>query len=367
MLLLSVVLLANTACAPLKNGLARAFGCEQRCPDNDSDRDGVYSSSDNCPKISNEDQTDTDGDTVGNACDNCIKIPNTKQADSDKDGRGDACDKETLNTTGPATSCQPGGPCWITATFTFDQPTETICPNKYNIFPSLRDPRGNFVSPVYFHTVVGIPKDVCVFDKGDTYTVRLDLGERYPILTAGIRYDLRATYVQPIVDDLGCYPTDRKNCPDANACDPCFDLFQGVLTTAATAISITPQGEPIERIDATCSCEPAEWAPFAGSPVRCQISNLDNSYTVEDIVPKTIRLNGTAGIIPDSDKVAGRILNVQFNPIEAANSLGTPYPKEHLPEIQGWFKDNSAYFSAICPVRISDRVKKIRFRHDKSK
>ncbi len=35
----------------------------------DSDGDGVNDNNDNCPSVSNPDQTDSDGDGVGNACD----------------------------------------------------------------------------------------------------------------------------------------------------------------------------------------------------------------------------------------------------------------------------------------------------------
>lgn len=38
----------------------------------DSDRDGITDSTDNCPTVSNPDQTDTDGDGIGDACDEPI-------------------------------------------------------------------------------------------------------------------------------------------------------------------------------------------------------------------------------------------------------------------------------------------------------
>ena len=97
----------------------------------DSDGDGIPDICDNCPAVSNPDQTDTDADGIGDACDacpndpendadgdglcadadpcpfdaendadedgicesrdNCPRIFNPDQADSDRDGRGDAC------------------------------------------------------------------------------------------------------------------------------------------------------------------------------------------------------------------------------------------------------------------------------------
>jgi hypothetical protein len=60
--------------------------------DSDNDGDGVPDNVDNCPDVSNPDQTDTDGDGLGDACDNCPTAANPEQADADGDGVGDACD-----------------------------------------------------------------------------------------------------------------------------------------------------------------------------------------------------------------------------------------------------------------------------------
>lgn len=58
----------------------------------DGDGDGYGDSCDNCPAISNSDQSDSDGDGVGDSCDNCPLTANRDQADRDRDGVGDACD-----------------------------------------------------------------------------------------------------------------------------------------------------------------------------------------------------------------------------------------------------------------------------------
>jgi hypothetical protein len=76
----------------------------------DGDGDGVENELDNCPDVSNPDQSDVDADGLGDACDpnngldpdgdglvgvddNCPNVANADQLDSDGDGLGDACDE----------------------------------------------------------------------------------------------------------------------------------------------------------------------------------------------------------------------------------------------------------------------------------
>ena len=64
------------------------------CDDNndgDPDNDGIIGEKDNCPLVSNKDQSDDDFDGIGNACDNCPNVANSDQLDSDNNGVGDAC------------------------------------------------------------------------------------------------------------------------------------------------------------------------------------------------------------------------------------------------------------------------------------
>jgi hypothetical protein len=58
----------------------------------DTDGDGVADAVDNCPGVSNANQSDADGDGRGDVCDNCPSVSNANQADTDGDGRGDVCD-----------------------------------------------------------------------------------------------------------------------------------------------------------------------------------------------------------------------------------------------------------------------------------
>ncbi|MDR0965534.1 MAG: tandem-95 repeat protein, partial [Myxococcales bacterium] len=73
----------------------------------DLDGDSVLNDDDNCPLVSNTDQTDTDSDDIGDACeddddddgfadgdDNCPLIQNPDQTDTDDDDIGDACDND---------------------------------------------------------------------------------------------------------------------------------------------------------------------------------------------------------------------------------------------------------------------------------
>ena len=76
-------------------------------PLEDRDNDGIPDRHDNCPDVSNPDQSDTYGDARGDACeplmdsdndgipdvsDNCVYRPNSDQRDTDLDGEGDVCD-----------------------------------------------------------------------------------------------------------------------------------------------------------------------------------------------------------------------------------------------------------------------------------
>jgi len=89
---------------------------------NDSDSDGIADACDNCPAISNVDQSNVDGDDYGDVCDNCPDVANDDQADTDGDGIGDACD-ECTDTDGDGFG-NPG--------FAANTCAEDNCPDVYN-------------------------------------------------------------------------------------------------------------------------------------------------------------------------------------------------------------------------------------------
>jgi N-acetylneuraminic acid mutarotase len=65
----------------------------------DGDLDGAPDFCDNCPGLSNPDQSDDDVDQLGDLCDNCPSAANPGQANSDADPFGDACDCAPSNST----------------------------------------------------------------------------------------------------------------------------------------------------------------------------------------------------------------------------------------------------------------------------
>jgi len=60
--------------------------------DEDYDADGVVNADDNCPTVSNKNQSDKDGDRIGDKCDNAKEVKNYSQSDIDGDGVADIID-----------------------------------------------------------------------------------------------------------------------------------------------------------------------------------------------------------------------------------------------------------------------------------
>jgi VWFA-related protein len=76
------------------NGVVDSGETDPLVLDPNTDQDYVPDGTDNCPTISNDNQSDIDNDTVGDVCDNCLLDANPDQADADtpEDGIGNVCD-----------------------------------------------------------------------------------------------------------------------------------------------------------------------------------------------------------------------------------------------------------------------------------
>ena len=108
---IGISLAAGTADNATGDGPAETAGPSQTFAFTDTDTDGIWDGVDNCPSISNADQSDLDGDGIGDVCDsdtdndgvddamdNCPLIANADQLNTDgvADG-GDACDIDDDN------------------------------------------------------------------------------------------------------------------------------------------------------------------------------------------------------------------------------------------------------------------------------
>lgn len=74
------------------------------CELNDPDGDEIFMNEDNCPNVSNPNQSDFDNDGIGNLCDNCPTIVNSNQLDSNENGIGDICEPSNQSKIGLHTS-----------------------------------------------------------------------------------------------------------------------------------------------------------------------------------------------------------------------------------------------------------------------
>lgn len=136
----------------------------------DADGDFVADACDNCPTVSNNDQTDTDGDGVGDACDNCPTVANPSQTDTDGDGIGDACDPSPLCPTAPSGGCTAPTTSGLIIK---DKNMDGAGPKDKVIWKWLKGPlinQSDFGDPT-----ASAAQAVCVYDGTGTLVMHLDL------------------------------------------------------------------------------------------------------------------------------------------------------------------------------------------------
>jgi len=96
----------------------------------------VSEGGDNCPLLSNGDQTNNDTDDLGDACDNCDDVANPDQQNSDNDDLGDGCDncptvpnQDQLDDDGD----QAGDVCDVCPTDPSTANDPTVCQETYTV------------------------------------------------------------------------------------------------------------------------------------------------------------------------------------------------------------------------------------------
>jgi hypothetical protein len=121
---------------------------------------------------------------------------------------------------------------------------------------------------------------------------------------------------------------------------------------------VTISGSAVNVVSADIRFAPdqwdANWAVASDPNISVQITNIEG-HTVTDVNPSTIRLNGSAQIVPESAilDASNVVLTVEFYGAEAVNSLGTPAPGAvYYPTVQGGFSNSPDIFSGKSRVEI---------------
>jgi hypothetical protein len=197
----------------------------------DTDGDGVPDSQDNCPTVSNPDQSDTDGDGYGDACDLCPQVENDGGPCPSSVGGG------TADTAGTS----------ITVTFTYNgvDPTHLVPPDcDGNTVFLISDPavRTNCRrKPPYVLTVLeeadrlGSPGgDWVLVNPGQQFTINCNLLEIFDEASLKAAGNVTITPMYTLLSgDRGIDPVTKQCAP----VDICVDtvthpLFQGTIVVA---------------------------------------------------------------------------------------------------------------------------------------
>jgi streptogramin lyase len=240
-------------------------------------------------------------------------------------------------------SAAPGGPLWVTATFTNNttEAIETVRPDCFNTYFTVTDPSNNVLSPMCrLRVPYSIPGDLVTIAAGGSYTVTCDLSEMYDpsVLTSNPDgsakpYQFTAAYVNFIQDpDLICsnYPADPACCKNEDY--GCYPMFKGIISSNNQGtITITgPQSQTVQKLPAEIVFDPQQWdvawAASGGPAITAQISSPDGSFDVNNINPSSVKLNGTVPIRSGSNTIQNGVLTVQFDASAVVGSLGTAVP-----------------------------------------
>ena len=150
----------------------------------DTDGDGIFDATDNCPLIASQNQHDEDADQVGDICDLCPQVANAN-TDGDGDKIGDACDPHPEATGDVLVRFEPF--------------TGNTLPAGWTIAAGTA---GNFVVANDAITINGSASThVMIFD-ATTQKHAIDVGVQLPAVAGGTTFFTATTDVK---DDLAEY------------------------------------------------------------------------------------------------------------------------------------------------------------------
>jgi len=298
----------------------------------DTDGDLIPDGLDNCPTVSNPDQTDQDGNGIGDACDpdrdgdgvpnnvdNCADIPNPPAVEGGPQTTNPcAPEQAATESSSPTTNPRPGTDFWVSWKFTntSGHDLKIIRPDCFNGVDFTVEADGG-EGPELFQThnigpSVG-PDKIITLAPNDFVEGRCNLlGETGTAIgePTGEGSFKVTTTISSLLPSLGGQALD--------------------LVTAQDVTFVQVQGDPVTaNRSATVAFTPLLiWKGFT-LPIGVAISNIPGR-SVKDIDPNTLRLNGDVPIIKGSaivTKIRGTdYLLVAFPGVPSIATLGTLVP-----------------------------------------
>lgn len=246
--------------------------------DSDIPSDGIHDSVDNCPSVSNPDQSDRNGNGIGDACDgdldgdtvvdirdNCPATYNPSQLDSDGDGIGDDCD---------ACINDPQNNCLNSSIFISKEITELVTVSNAAETASLTIEPGD------------ISTDTSITVTGQTSTSNFAWGSNQQVL--GAIYTFTATpssdFSAPVTIVL---KYDQGMMPEGGRTEENLDIYYYDTTNQVWV----PQSAVQDMINNTLTVEKSHFSSYAVIAIENLISDLAAAFREIDIQDKTTWAN----------------------------------------------------------------------------
>ena len=215
-----------------------------------------------------------------------------------------------------------------------------------------------------------IPRDYRVFEVGESFTVTCDVSEFYAPETLAFDLPLDRTHHGHLRETTSRIPTASRPTTASTFVPVPADCIENVTGAEAflgsvesASVDVTFAGDPVassEIVEGQCSASPpiwqAHWAENSGPSIAFTLSGVPAAL----VDTASIRLNGTAGIVPGSAKASGRNLTFKMARDAAVQSLGSVSPgSTELPRLTGAVRPGSGFeqFRAVCPVEAKGKDK----------